>query len=159
MSAQLWEIELDGPVVSDQHKIVAPRGRLVQHVSGWPALGGALAEWAVWRVRDHVTGVLDEIGDATRAGRLGAADRLDDALAAVASSEHDPTSAAGVAVAQLVDAINDLANPIVACHDAARAAGHAATITERSINVYKAAFAAERLAQSRWIADQLNLID
>ena len=70
MSAQLWEIELDGPVVADLRKIVAPRGRLVRLVAGWPSIGGELAEWAVWRVRDHVVDVLDEVGDSTLAQRL-----------------------------------------------------------------------------------------
>jgi hypothetical protein len=63
-----------------------------------------------------------------------------------------------VAIAQLIDAADDVGNPILACHDAARAAGHTATITNRSIETYKSAFAAERLLQSRWIAARLGLV-
>lgn len=157
MSAQLWEIELAGPIVTDQHKIIAARGRLVRHVDSWPGIGQALAEWAVSRVRRHVAGVLDEVGDSALAERIRDAEQLGGAVEAAAESTHDPQSAAGVATAQLIDAGGDVANPIVACHDAARAAGHAATIADHSIHIYKVAFAEERVAQSRWIVDRLRL--
>ena len=158
MSAQLWEIELDGPVVSDRQKIVAPRGRLVRLVTEWPSVGGEFAEWAVWRVRDHVVDVLDEVGDSTLAQRLRRAEGVEASTRVVDRSTHHATSAAGVAIAQLVDAFDDIANPILACHDAARSAGHAVTITNRSIEAYKEAFASERLLQSRWIAGRLGLV-
>jgi hypothetical protein len=35
LGTELWEIELDGDVVAQQHKVVAPRGRLVRRVDGW----------------------------------------------------------------------------------------------------------------------------
>ena len=157
MSAQLWEIELDGPVVADRCKIVARRGRLVRLVEGWPAIGRELAEWAVWRVRDHVAEALAAVGDATLAERARRAGSIEEAVQAVSGSAHGAATAAGVAIAQLVDAGDDVTNPILACHDAARAAGHAATVNHRSIHDYKTAFAAERLVQSRWIAGRLGL--
>jgi hypothetical protein len=158
MSAQLWEIELDGPVIADLQKVVAPRGRLVRLVAEWPSIGGELAEWAVWRVRDHVAYVLDAVGDPSLAERVRLAHSLSASVEAIAGSGHDSKSAAGVAIAQLIDAADDVGNPILACHDAARAAGHTATITYRSIETYKSAFAAERLLQSRWIAARLGLV-
>ncbi|MGZ4700576.1 MAG: hypothetical protein ACXVIQ_05690 [Ilumatobacteraceae bacterium] len=92
------------------------------------------------------------------AERIRRADGLDSSVEAVAGSGHETTSTAGVAIAQLIDAADDVANPILACHDAARAAGHTATITNRSIETHQSAFAAERLLQSRWIASRLGLL-
>lgn len=39
MSAQLWEIELAGPVVVEGPEMVAKRGRLMRLVADWPGLG------------------------------------------------------------------------------------------------------------------------
>jgi hypothetical protein len=35
LDVELWRIELDGPVVRANHKVVAGRGRLVEHVVAW----------------------------------------------------------------------------------------------------------------------------
>jgi hypothetical protein len=41
LGAELWEIELDGDVVEQERKVVAPRGRLTRRIDGW---GAALAD-------------------------------------------------------------------------------------------------------------------
>ncbi len=157
MSAQLWEIELAGEVVAGDQKVVAERGRLIRLISTWPDLGAQLAEWAVWRVRDCAVAVLTTAGETAPAAQL-AAQRTFDALASVAGGIRlDPASPAGIAIEQVVDAIEDVVNPIFACWDAARAAGHRASAEDRSVTSYNAAFAAERRAQSQWIAERLNL--
>ena len=157
MSAQLWEIELDGPVDVKGHKMVARRGRLKRLVVDWPDLGLDLAEWAVWRVRDHAVEVLSSSDDAEAGAELAAAENFDRLGSAAARIDLDPTSAAGIAVAQVADSVDDISNPIFACWDAARASGHRASAADRSIESYKRAFATERVAQSRWIADRLQL--
>lgn len=159
MSAQLWEVELDDPVDVRGQKVVATRGRLTRRIDRWPDLGSQLAEWAVWRVRDHAVELIASLGDGAHAGialELAAVSTFD-ALAGGVRVDLDPTSAAGIAVFQASDAAEDIANPIFACWDAARAAGHCASAVDRSIASYQAAFAAERLTQSRWIAQQLQL--
>jgi hypothetical protein len=157
MSAQLWEIELVGPVIESGPKLVAKRGRLIRLVEEWPHLGPELAEWAVWRVRDHAVEVLTTAG-ATEAGtELAAAASFEDLLSSAARIDFDSASAVGVAVEQVTDSVDDTSNPIFACWDAARAAGHAASAVNRSINSYKGAFALERALQSEWIATQLRL--
>jgi hypothetical protein len=35
LGEELWEIELDGELVAQQRKVVAPRGRLVRRVDAW----------------------------------------------------------------------------------------------------------------------------
>ena len=157
MSAQLWEIELAGPVVENGPKLVAKRGRLIRLVDEWPALGTELAEWAVWRVRGHAVDVLIAIGADDAAAKLTAAGSFEDLLSVATRINFDSTSAAGVAIEQVTDSIADVANPIFACWDAARAAGHSASVVNRSINTYQQAFAHERALQSAWIADRLHL--
>jgi hypothetical protein len=67
----------------------------------------------------------------------------------------DPHGPVGTAIAQLVDALEDIDNPVLACWDAARSAGHLASAEDRSVVTFNAAFATERLAQSQWIAAAL----
>jgi hypothetical protein len=157
MSAQLWEIELAGPVFEKGPKLVAQRGRLIRLVAEWPALGTELAEWAVWRVRDHAVEVLNAVGANDAASELTAAGSFEDLLSVATTINFESTSAAGVAIDQVADSIADVANPILACWDAARAAGHNASVPDRSITSYQQAFAHERQLQSAWIADRLHL--
>ena len=35
LDVELWRIELDGPIVEAHHKVIAGRGRLVEHVVAW----------------------------------------------------------------------------------------------------------------------------
>jgi hypothetical protein len=157
MSAQLWQIELDEATAVDGHKLVATRGRLVRLVNEWPGAGDDLAEWAVWQVHRHAVHALASLGDGDGAARLAGSATLDDAGETATADARPPDTPAGVAIAQLIDAIDDRLNPVLACWDAARAAGHSASVTNRSIDAYQRAFAAERLAQSRWIARRLQL--
>ena len=157
MSAQLWEIELAGEVVAGDQKVVAERGRLIRLVGAWPGLGMQLAEWAVWRVRDNAVGVLTTVGNTAAATALAGTETFDSLATVARGLRLEPASPAGIAVDQAVDAIDDGANPIFACWDAARSAGHRASAVDRSIDSYKAAFASERQAQSRWIAEHLSL--
>jgi hypothetical protein len=157
MSAQLWEIELAGSVIAKGPKLVAQRGRLIRLVDEWPALGTGLAEWAVWRVRGHAVDVLTAVGANGAAAELTASGSFEDLLSVATRINFDSTSAAGIAIEQVTDSIADVANPIVACWDAARAAGHSASAVNRSVSSYQQAFALERALQSEWIADRLQL--
>ena len=157
MSAQLWEIELVGPVIESGPKLVAKRGRLIRLVDEWPELGPELAEWAVWRVRSHAVEVLNTAGATDAGAELAAAATFGDLLLSATKIDCDSASAAGVAIEQVTDSVEDASNPFFACWDAARAAGHAASAVNRSINSYKGAFALERALQSEWIATRLGL--
>ena len=41
LAAELWEVELDGAVVEEERKVVAPRGRLVRRIDGWDEAAAA----------------------------------------------------------------------------------------------------------------------
>lgn len=158
LSAQLWEIELDGVLLHDDpHTLVAERGRLVTPVPGWPDVGPELARWAVDRTRLHAVSVFRSLGSTADADALEQA-RDHDELAAVAARLADhPHPDAAMAAALVADNITDLPNPVEACHTSARAAGHHGSIGGSPAD-YEQAFAAERQAQSRWLADRLGLL-
>ncbi len=158
LSAQLWEIELGGTLFGDDpHTLVAERGRLVAPVAGWPAIGPDLARWAVERSRDHAVAVLRSLGpgsaDADALERCADLDELADVSARLAGHPHPD---AAMAAALVADNLTDLPNPVEACHTSARAAGHHGSIGGTPAD-YEKAFAAERRAQSRWLAVRLGL--
>lgn len=157
MSAQLWEVELDGAISVDEIRITAGRGRLVRLIDGWPAIGLDLSLLATWSVRDHAVAVLTAVGDEIGANALANAGDIAALSAAVAAMVPDLDTPGGVAVATVSDIIADLGDPVLACHDAARAAGHRSSAIDGSIGSYWRGFNAERLAQSDWIAAQLGL--
>ena len=159
MSAELWQIELAGPVKVEAHKIAAKQGRLVRRAGGWPGAGAELAEWAVWRVRDHAVAALGALGEMDGSRHLAEANDLAALAGATSALVFAQGTPAAIAVAQVRDSLDDVANPILACWDGARAAGHAASATDRSITSYRSAFADERIAQSRWLAERLQLSD
>jgi hypothetical protein len=54
VNEELWEVELDGEVVTAGRKVVAPRGRLVRRVEAWTAAASReLADTAAARARVH----------------------------------------------------------------------------------------------------------
>lgn len=157
LSAQLWEIELDGAVLHDDpHTLVAERGRLLAPVAGWPDVGPDLARWAVERSRHHAVSVFRAVSPAD-ADALERATDLDELAAVAARLAGHPHADAAMAAALLADNLTDLPNPVEACHTSARAAGHHGSIGGSPAD-YEQAFAAERRAQSRWLADRLGLL-
>ena len=124
----------------------------------------ALHEWCAWRTRDAAVGLLRTQGESAWAGRLSDAATLPDLAAAgrAAATALGDGDRAGVAAgyagdaAALSGAEHFAASPFVtAC-----AMGHAATTDHGGAGgeeAYATAFAAERAAQSTWIAERLQL--
>jgi len=52
LGAELWEIELSGPIAEAERKLVARRGRLRTRFDDWPAAGAELAADCTRRCRD-----------------------------------------------------------------------------------------------------------
>jgi hypothetical protein len=51
---ELWEVEVDGPLVEAERKLVAPRGRLTRRVDAWtPSTARSLADEAAARARAY----------------------------------------------------------------------------------------------------------
>jgi hypothetical protein len=72
LTDELWRIDLGGPVVEGEHKVVAQRARLLERVDGWTAGTARLfATACVGRAAEHAAAEL------RTAGCDEAADRLD----------------------------------------------------------------------------------
>lgn len=155
LSAQLWEIELDGETVADDYAVVAPRGRLVRRVAAWPDVGADLADWARWRCRDAAVRVVAATAP-DAAGRLASCTDLERLREVLAPLDADRSRPDGLAIAFL-DAAAAATNPVGVCAIAARAAGHAASAADNTVAARRAAEINERRAQGRWLADRLHL--
>jgi len=60
---ELWEMELEGEVRFDEHKIVAPSGRLTSRIGEWtPACAQDYADACTWRTRDRAAAALSRAG-------------------------------------------------------------------------------------------------
>jgi hypothetical protein len=158
---ELWEVELSGEVVEGDHKLAAPRGRLVRRVDGWA--GGAaraLAETSAWRALDLAMGVLAGQGLERQAEQLSRTASLEDLQRTgfeVAGALGE-LSDGGLAAALAGDAASFARHgaPPLAPYVAACAAGHAARAGSASRS-YREGFVAERAVQSAWVVRRLGL--
>jgi hypothetical protein len=157
LAKELWEIELEAPVIRAGHKLVARRGRLVAPVEAYPEAAWELGEICAWRACDRaVIACRAEGAQATaellaRASTLEALVTLDGGL--------DDTTAAGTATGLAVDAARfALRGPISeAPFVASCSAGHLAAGLNGDQGVFDAAYVEERAFQSSWLAARLAL--
>ena len=160
LSDELWEIELDGEIRAAQHKVVARRGRLVRRLDAWS--GGVAAElstWCAWRTRDAAVDLLNDVGESSWAEQFAQAESLRDvarvARAAVPVLGDGAVSGVAAGFAGDVAALAPTSHIAMGPFVAACAAAHAAVRESDDAAGHADAFAAERRAQSDWIADRL----
>jgi hypothetical protein len=153
LSASLWEIELDGEIVSARHKVVGSRGRLVRRIDAYDDAVRELAVVGAWRCRDRAVGVLT--GELR--GRFAASSTLEDLLAL--GGDVDDTTYERTAGALAVDAAHFAlhGNPAQSPFVAACSAGHISAGLEGDRARYDEGYAAERAFQSAWLAERLSL--
>jgi hypothetical protein len=150
LAEELWEVELDGPVRVDEHKIVASRGRLRFQIDGWtPACAQGYAEACAWRARDHAVQALSRAGHEQEAEELDACTTLGAVLVAVrelAANTADTRISLTIAGDGATRALTGAAptSGYIAAHAAMRIDG-------------TAGYAAERAWQSRWLTERLGL--
>jgi hypothetical protein len=150
LADELWEIELDGPVRVEEHKIIAVAGRLRSRIEAWtPACAQEYADACAWRAQGRAVAALAHAGYRRAARQLVACTTLDDALVAARRLADDIpetrislTIAGDGAVRALTGAPPTSA--YIAAHAAMRADG-------------PAGYAAERAWQSQWLVDRLGL--
>ena len=148
LADELWEIELDSDVRTDEHKILAPTGRLRSRVEGWTAAcGQEYADACAWRARDRAVEALTRAGRI--AARLAACTTLDEVL---------------VAARELAEVVPDTRISLTIAADGAFRALTGAAPTSAYIAAHaamrldgSAGYAAERAWQSRWLARRLGL--
>jgi hypothetical protein len=156
---ELWQVELDGTVVSTPTKVAAQRGRLVDRVDAWNPDTAREFGWAcVARTAGHAVAELDAAGLAEPAADLGRAmagppqprQVTEAATRAAQTAEAAGQDTASWLSAYLVEAVGVLATEPVAAvaYIAVRAA------RQRSV---PADPDAERDWQADWLARRLNL--
>ena len=150
LADELWEIELDGEIRPDEHKLVASAGRLRARIEGWTtACAQEYADACAWRARDRAVEALTRTTRSEAADELTACTTLNQVLAAARRlAEEMPdtrislTIAGDGAVRALTGA--PATSAYIAAHAAMRLDGHAG-------------YAAERAWQSRWLKERLDL--
>ena len=150
LADELWEIELDGHVQPDQHKIIAPAGRLRAQIEAWtPGCAQEYADACAWRAQQRAVQALTRAGHQHAAQQLAACATLDDAL---------------VAARKLADDIPETRISLTIAGDGAFRALTGAPPTSAYIAAHAAmrldgaaGYAAERAWQSHWLVDRLGL--
>jgi hypothetical protein len=143
LAPELWIIELDGEVVVEGTKLIAPRGRLVRRVEAWTrekesAFGRACA----LRARDRAVATIRGLGEADLADRLAVCGDYASIDALEAPPRREVVLAMGYASDALKFAPIDAAASMLC-------AAHVGLTQERC--------AEERTWQSRQIAADLDL--
>jgi hypothetical protein len=157
LTDELWRIDLGGPIVEEEHKVVAQRARLLDRVEAWTAdaarqLTAACVARAAWHAAEELR----------TAGYEEEADRLDgqpfDELAKIArdimeSLQGRRTRKATRLCGYVVDAIEviDVYPVATVAYIAARAAN------QRSGPADTDFYAAERVWQANWLVEKLHL--
>jgi hypothetical protein len=150
LADELWEIELDGPVQPDEHKIVAPAGRLRAQIEAWtPACAQAYADACAWRAQERAVQALTLAGHRHDAHQLTTCQTLDDVLVATRKLADDiPQTRISLTIAG-DGAVRALTG---APPTSAYIAAHAAMRLDGA-----AGYAAERAWQSHWLVERLGL--
>ena len=147
----MWEIELAGPIVEARHKVVAPRGRLLRSIGGYPGAVRELGVVSAWRTRDRAVATLRAAGRDELADRFATCDDLA-ALEELGADVDDDGSRGSQAALMAVDTAHFAPagaiehSPFIA----ANSAGYAAAD-------FDAGFAAERRFQAGWLVQRLAL--
>jgi hypothetical protein len=150
LADELWEIELDGDVQSDAHKILAAAGRLRSQIEAWtPACAQEYADACAWRAQERAVQALTRAGHRREAHELTTCGTLDDVL---------------IAARQLADAIPDTRISLTIAGDGAFRALTGAPPTSAYIAAHAAmrldgaaGYVAERAWQSQWLIERLRL--
>ena len=150
LADELWEIELNGPVQPDEHKIIAPAGRLRSQIEAWsPACAQDYADACARRAQDRAVQALTRAGHRREAHQLATCATLDEVR---------------VAARQLADDIPDARISLTMAGDGAFRAVTGAPPTSAYIAAHAAmrldgaaGYAAERAWQSQWLVERLGL--
>jgi hypothetical protein len=150
LADELWEIELGGPVQTEEHKIIAAAGRLRSRIEAWtPSCAQEYADACAWRARERAVTALDRAGHRQEGRRLAACTTLDDVL---------------VEARQLADDIPETRISLTIAGDGAVRALTGAPPTSAYIAAHAAmrldgatGYAAERAWQSEWLVQRLRL--
>jgi hypothetical protein len=150
LGEELWVVQLQGNLRFEEHKIVAPAGRLRSQVEQWTAdCAEQYAHACAWRARDRAVEALARASHRRAADEVARCATLDDLLVlARGLAETVPDSRISLTIAGdgAVRALTGAAptSAYIAAHAALRVGG-------------PAAYEAERAWQARWLTERLGL--
>ena len=150
LSDELWEVELDGQVQADEHKVIAPAGRLRCRIEQWTsACAQEYADACAWRAQERAVEALTRAGYPHEARQLATCTTLDEVLTAARKLAYDiPQTRISLTIAG-DGAVRALTG---APPTSAYIAAHAAMRLDGA-----AGYAAERAWQSHWLVERLGL--
>jgi hypothetical protein len=150
LADELWEIELDGRVRVDDHKIIAPAGRLRSRIEEWtPACAQRYADACAWRAHERAVQALTRAGHLREAQRLASCATLGDVLVAARRVAEDIP---GTRISLTIAGDGAMRALTGAPPTSAYIAAHAAMRLDGA-----AGYAEERAWQSRWLVERLGL--
>jgi hypothetical protein len=153
LDAELWEVELEGPVSTLESQLVAPAGRLIRRIEAWDA--AALRDYGAacaLRARKLAVGVLHQEGREEEAEALARPDALPELARVARSLSAEASTRRGANLAGYVaDSATRAAQGAGAA--AANIAANAAVVARQQ----PSAFDLEREWQARWIARRTGL--
>ena len=150
LADELWEIELDGEVRIDEHKLVAPAGALRSQIDAWtPECAQEYGKACAWRARDRALDALSRAGHRHAAGELAECATLEDLLVTARRLADDAPETRIILTIAGDGAFRALTG---APPTAAYIAAHAALRSDGPPG-----YAAERAWQSQWLAERLGL--
>jgi hypothetical protein len=143
VAAELWRIELDGPIDEGSYQISAPVARLAGRIEAWDdGLRRLYAHACAMHARELALPVLPP----DLQERVAGTEEPDVIAAAVRSTSGAPATAGYVAdAAGYVDAQSPAAASYIAC------------VVAASLGEGQRAFEAERAWQARWLSEHLGL--
>ncbi len=160
LAPELWEIELAGAVIHSTYKLVAPAGRLVRRIEGWPSVERAFAVDCADRALALAVSSLRDAGLAAEATAAAAAAGAAAELAAIAEAvaPRAPGLEATL-VAYAADCVRDIERGYHAmcAYVAATAFANASTATLAG-DMSSVGWVEERGRQATWLADRLGLV-
>ena len=153
----LWEVELTGDVVEAPYKLVAPRGRLLRRVEGWPELERPFAVACAARVRELAAAELARAGHVDLAAATTAATTTAE-LTAVADGARTATPLLATLAGYALDCVWDVDQGYYAmCAYVAATAFGSWSTGDVAQDMTSAGWIQERARQARWLIEKLAL--
>jgi hypothetical protein len=158
LGRELWVIELAGEVTESAYKLVAPAGRLVSRVGGWPSAERAFAEDCAARTRDLAVSALRDAALDTHAAAAAAATGTADLLAVADVVRGDAAPLVATLVGYAADCAWDIDNGYFAMCAYVAATAFANHWTGDAVqDMSSHGWVQERARQADWLAAALEL--
>jgi hypothetical protein len=158
LGPELWVIELAGEVTESPYKLVAPAGRLVSRVPGWPSAERGFAEDCAARTLDLALSALRDAGLDAHAEAAATAAGTTDLVALVGAVAGEAPPLVATLVGYAADCAWDVDNGYFAmcAYVAATAfANHSTGDVIQDMSSH--GWVRERVRQARWLAAALDL--